>query len=148
MSKKILIVDDEPHIRLLLEQTLEDFEDEGVELVEKKPLEPLEAAIEVSGEQQAAIGVDVFEVVVGKALGRSAIERSVEAPGLDDHDLPIARQLGRTSREFAQGDEHAAGQAPGGMLVGFAHVEQEGAIAGHQPVEQVLPGEGGNIGSV
>ena len=32
MSKKILIVDDEPHIRLLLEQTLEDFEDEGVEL--------------------------------------------------------------------------------------------------------------------
>ena len=32
MSKKILIVDDEPHIRLLLEQTLEDFEDQGVEL--------------------------------------------------------------------------------------------------------------------
>ena len=29
---QILIVDDEPHIRLLLEQTLEDFEDEGVEL--------------------------------------------------------------------------------------------------------------------
>ncbi|MCA1991111.1 MAG: response regulator [Coleofasciculus sp. S288] len=33
MSKKILIVDDEPHIRLLLEQTLEDLEDEGVELL-------------------------------------------------------------------------------------------------------------------
>lgn len=30
---KILIVDDEPFIRLLLEQTLEDLEDEGVELV-------------------------------------------------------------------------------------------------------------------
>lgn len=30
---KILIVDDEPHIRLLLEQTLEDFEDNGVELI-------------------------------------------------------------------------------------------------------------------
>ncbi len=30
---KILIVDDEPHIRLLLEQTLEDFEDDGVELI-------------------------------------------------------------------------------------------------------------------
>lgn len=29
---KILIVDDEPHIRILLEQTLEDLEDEGVEL--------------------------------------------------------------------------------------------------------------------
>lgn len=33
MSKKILIVDDEPHIRALLEQTLEDLEDEGVELL-------------------------------------------------------------------------------------------------------------------
>lgn len=30
---KILIVDDEPHIRLLLEQTLEDFEDKGVEIL-------------------------------------------------------------------------------------------------------------------
>jgi len=30
MSKKILIVDDEPHIRMLLEQTLEELEDEGV----------------------------------------------------------------------------------------------------------------------
>ncbi|MEN9216990.1 MAG: response regulator [Gloeomargarita sp. HHBFW_bins_162] len=34
MSRKILIVDDEPHIRLLLEQTLEDFADEtGIELL-------------------------------------------------------------------------------------------------------------------
>jgi len=33
MSKKILIVDDEPHIRALLEQTLEEFEDAGVELL-------------------------------------------------------------------------------------------------------------------
>lgn len=33
MDKKILIVDDEPHIRALLEQTLEDFEDEDVEIL-------------------------------------------------------------------------------------------------------------------
>lgn len=33
MALKILIVDDEPHIRLLLEQALEDLEDEGVELL-------------------------------------------------------------------------------------------------------------------
>jgi DNA-binding response OmpR family regulator len=31
MEKKILIVDDEPHIRMLIEQTLEELEDEGVE---------------------------------------------------------------------------------------------------------------------
>lgn len=30
---KILIVDDEPHIRILLEQTLEELEDDGVELL-------------------------------------------------------------------------------------------------------------------
>ncbi len=33
MAKKILIADDEAHIRLLLQQTLEDFEDEGVEIL-------------------------------------------------------------------------------------------------------------------
>ena len=33
MGKKILIVDDEPHIRILLEQALEDLEYEGVELL-------------------------------------------------------------------------------------------------------------------
>jgi two-component system, OmpR family, alkaline phosphatase synthesis response regulator PhoP len=33
MSKKILIVDDEPHIRLLLQQALEEFEEKGVEIL-------------------------------------------------------------------------------------------------------------------
>src|SRR4026208_1639310 len=31
MAKKVLIVDDEAHIRMLIEQTLEELEDEGVE---------------------------------------------------------------------------------------------------------------------
>jgi len=33
MNKKVLIVDDEPHIRLLMAQTLEELEDEGVEVL-------------------------------------------------------------------------------------------------------------------
>jgi DNA-binding response OmpR family regulator len=33
MDPKILIVDDEAHIRILLERTLIDFEDEGVEIL-------------------------------------------------------------------------------------------------------------------
>ncbi|NEP61229.1 MAG: response regulator [Symploca sp. SIO2G7] len=33
MSQKILIVDDEHYIRMLLEETLEELEDEGVELL-------------------------------------------------------------------------------------------------------------------
>jgi two-component system, OmpR family, alkaline phosphatase synthesis response regulator PhoP len=32
MTGKILICDDEPHIRLLIEQSLEELEDEGVEI--------------------------------------------------------------------------------------------------------------------
>ncbi len=33
MEQKILIVDDEPHIRMLIEQTLEELEEEGVEFL-------------------------------------------------------------------------------------------------------------------
>ena len=33
MSQKILIVDDEDHLRMLIEQALEDLEDNGVELI-------------------------------------------------------------------------------------------------------------------
>jgi DNA-binding response OmpR family regulator len=33
MEQKILIVDDEAHIRILMEQTLEELEDEGVEIL-------------------------------------------------------------------------------------------------------------------
>ena len=32
MTMKILIVDDEPHLRMLIQQSLEELEDEGVEL--------------------------------------------------------------------------------------------------------------------
>ena len=33
MQKKILIVDDEAHLRMLIHQALEELEDEGVELM-------------------------------------------------------------------------------------------------------------------
>jgi len=33
MPRKILIVDDEPHLRMLIQQALEDLEDAGVELL-------------------------------------------------------------------------------------------------------------------
>ena len=40
---RILIVDDEPYIRILMEQTLEELEDEGVELlIEENGLDGLE----------------------------------------------------------------------------------------------------------
>lgn len=49
MSKKILITDDEPHIRLLLEQTLEDLEDYDVEFF---LAENGEKALEIIEEEQ------------------------------------------------------------------------------------------------
>lgn len=33
MSKRVLVIDDEAHIRLLIEMLLEDFEDDGVEIL-------------------------------------------------------------------------------------------------------------------
>lgn len=49
MTKKILITDDEPHIRLLLEQTLEDLEDYDVEFF---LAENGEKALEIIEEEQ------------------------------------------------------------------------------------------------
>ena len=58
MEKKILIVDDEPHIRALLEQTLEDFEDEDVEiLIAKDGQEGLEV---IKEEQPDLVFLDVM----------------------------------------------------------------------------------------
>ncbi|MDX2256718.1 MAG: response regulator [Pseudanabaenaceae cyanobacterium bins.39] len=58
MSKKLLIVDDEPHIRMLLEQTLEELEDHDVELLTAtNGLEALEA---IQSEQPDLVFLDVM----------------------------------------------------------------------------------------
>jgi DNA-binding response OmpR family regulator len=49
MEQKILIVDDEPHIRMLIEQTLEELEDEGVEFL---TAENGEIALEIIQEEK------------------------------------------------------------------------------------------------
>ncbi len=58
MHKKILIVDDEVYIRVLLEQTLEDFEDAGIELLSAD--DGLEAWDIVQAEQPNLILLDVM----------------------------------------------------------------------------------------
>ncbi|QIZ69697.1 response regulator transcription factor [Oxynema aestuarii] len=58
MSKKILIVDDEPHIRILMEQTLEELEDEGVELLIEENGEAALKAIE--SERPQLVFLDVM----------------------------------------------------------------------------------------
>ncbi len=58
MERKILIADDEPHIRLLLEQTLEELEDEGVELLMAKNGE--EALDKIKTEVPQLVFLDVM----------------------------------------------------------------------------------------
>src|SRR3978361_794511 len=58
MGQKILIVDDEPHIRMLIEQTLEEFEDEDVEFF---TAENGEVALEIiSREKPQLVFLDVM----------------------------------------------------------------------------------------
>ena len=76
MNKKILIVDDEAHIRMLIEQTLEELEDEGVEFL---TAENGEAALSIIQEEKPQL-VFLDEPSsaldpVGRAEVRSILER-------------------------------------------------------------------------
>ncbi len=67
MPKKILIVDDEINIRILLEQTLEDFEDAGVELL------------------SAGDGLKAWDIV--QAERPDLVILDVMMPGLSGHEI-------------------------------------------------------------
>jgi len=56
--KKLLIVDDEAHIRMLMEQTLEDLEDEGIELMTAENGE--EALSIIQDEKPTLVFLDVM----------------------------------------------------------------------------------------
>src|SRR3546814_18626350 len=58
MTRKILICDDEPHIRRLIEQSLEELEDEGVEIFSAADGE--EALSLIEGERPDLIILDVM----------------------------------------------------------------------------------------
>lgn len=55
---KILIVDDEPHLRMLIQQTLEELEDEGVELLTASNGD--EALDAIRDEQPSLVFLDVM----------------------------------------------------------------------------------------
>lgn len=57
MTKKILIVDDEPNILILMEQALEKLEDEGVELLTARNGEEALEAIETEKPQLVFLDV-------------------------------------------------------------------------------------------
>src|SRR5215469_9961241 len=55
---KVLIVDDEPHLRMLIQQTLEELEDEGVELLMAADGE--QALETIRGERPELVFLDVM----------------------------------------------------------------------------------------
>ncbi len=57
-AMKILIVDDEPHLRTLIQQSLEDLEDEGVELLSASNGE--EALATIREEEPNLVFLDVM----------------------------------------------------------------------------------------
>jgi len=79
MSKKILIVDDEPHIRALLEQTLEDFEDEGIELLTAGDGQEAWDLI-----QEEKPNLVILDVMMPRMSGYEVCERLKAEPSLKD----------------------------------------------------------------
>jgi len=77
MTKRILIVDDEPHLRALIHQTLEELEDEGVELITAQNGEEALAAIE--SQQPTLVFLDVM---MPKLSGFDVCERAKHTLGL------------------------------------------------------------------
>ena len=79
MSKKILIVDDEAHIRMLIEQTLEELEDEGVQFI---TADNGEDALRVIGAEKPQL---VFlDVMMPKMNGMEVCHRVKKELGLDE----------------------------------------------------------------
>ena len=79
MDQKLLIVDDEAHIRMLIEQTLEELEDEGVEFL---TAENGEIALEIIQREKPQL---VFlDVMMPKMNGMEVCRRVKKELGMND----------------------------------------------------------------
>jgi DNA-binding response OmpR family regulator len=87
---KILIVDDEAHIRLLIAQTLEELEDKGVEILSA---EDGEQAVEIVERQKPTL---VFlDVMMPKLNGFDACYRIKHVLGLKDVTVVLLTAKGQ-----------------------------------------------------
>jgi DNA-binding response OmpR family regulator len=75
----ILIVDDEPHLRTLIHQTLEELEDEGVELLTASNGEEALATI-----QSVKPNLVFLDVMMPKLSGFDVCQRTKQDLGLTD----------------------------------------------------------------
>ena len=79
MARKILIVDDEAHLRMLIQQTLEELEDEGVELLTAADGEAALDAIRTEAPQLVFL-----DVMMPKLSGFDVCSRVKQTLGLKD----------------------------------------------------------------
>ncbi len=92
MKQKILIVDDEAHIRMLIEQTLEELEDEGVEFF---TAENGEMALEVISKEKPDL---IFlDVMMPKLNGMEVCRRVKQEMGLTDIYIVLLTAKGQES---------------------------------------------------
>ena len=90
MEQKILIVDDEAHIRMLIEQTLEELEDEGVEFL---TAENGEIALEIIQREQPQL---VFlDVMMPKMNGMEVCKKVKKELGLTNVYIALLTAKGQ-----------------------------------------------------
>ena len=90
MAQKILIVDDEAHIRMLIEQTLEELEDEGVEFL---TAENGEIALEII--QQEKPQLVFLDVMMPKMNGMDVCKRVKKELELNDVYIALLTAKGQ-----------------------------------------------------
>lgn len=98
MEQKILIVDDEAHIRMLIEQTLEELEDEGVEFL---TAENGEIALDIIQKENPQL---VFlDVMMPKMNGMEVCRRVKKELGMDKVFIVLLTAKGQeTDRQKGQ----------------------------------------------
>src|SRR5688500_4006367 len=102
MAKKLLIVDDEAHIRMLIEQTLEELEDEGVEFL---TAENGEIALDIIQKEKPQL---VFlYVLIPKRIGMEVCSKGKKDLGLDDVFIALLTAKGQ-ELDRQKGQEVAA----------------------------------------
>jgi two-component system, OmpR family, alkaline phosphatase synthesis response regulator PhoP len=98
---KILICDDEPHIRRLIEQSLEEMEDEGVEIITTADGEEALAAIRAEAPDLIILdvmmpkmnGFDLCETIKSDKALRSSYVMLLTAKG-QEHDRHHGQEIG------------------------------------------------------
>ena len=90
MPAKILIVDDEAHLRMLIQQALEDLEDEGVELLTASDGEEALALI-----QAEAPKLVFLDVMMPKLSGFDVCSRVKRTLGMKDVHVVLLTAKGQ-----------------------------------------------------